>query len=173
MTYHLARNGQQLGTCSREDAVARYARGEILPTDLVWTEGMGEWVAASTVFGSAASSSGPTPPPMMGSSTPSTPMPSGSPMSAAGTTGVPPKKPDNFLPWAIVATILCCVPSGIAAIVFAAQVDGKYQRGDYAGAEQSAKNARLWTWISVGLGLVGIIIAVAIQVAAVAAGASY
>jgi hypothetical protein len=43
-------------------------------------------------------------------------------------------KPDNYLVWAILSTLFCCLPLGVASIVFAAQVDGKYNSGDYAGA---------------------------------------
>lgn len=62
-------------------------------------------------------------------------------------------KPPNHLVWAILATLLCCLPTGIAAIVFAAQVDGKYAAGDYAGARQSSANAKTWSWVSFGLGM--------------------
>ncbi|NLA68668.1 MAG: CD225/dispanin family protein [Gammaproteobacteria bacterium] len=65
-----------------------------------------------------------------------------------------PPKPPNHLVWAILATLLCCLPTGIAAIVFAAQVDGKYASGDYAGALRSSANAKTWSWVSLGLGLV-------------------
>lgn len=147
MTYHLARNGQQLGSCTRDEAVARYGRGELLPTDLVWCEGMAEWAPASSVFGSTPAMVAPPP------------FAAGSASAAAGTlpstvtsgpTVIPPKKPDNFLVFAILATVLCCLPPGVVAIVYATQVDAKYTAGDYAGAEKSAKNARLWTFISVG-----------------------
>ena len=33
-------------------------------------------------------------------------------------------------------TLLCCLPAGIVSIVFAAQVDGKWNSGDYAGARR-------------------------------------
>lgn len=67
-------------------------------------------------------------------------------------------KPDNYLVWAILATLCCCVPTGIAAIVFAAQVDGKWATGDYAGARDSSEKAKLWSLISLGLGLaVGVV----------------
>ena len=69
--------------------------------------------------------------------------------------------PSNFLVPAILATIFCCLPAGIASIVFAAQVNGKWQAGDAAGAQDSARKARLWFWISFGLGLVGIVIGLA------------
>jgi uncharacterized membrane protein YvbJ len=61
----------------------------------------------------------------------------------------------NHLVWAILATICCCLPTGIVSIIYAAQVDGKVQAGDLAGARQSSDNAKLWAWISFGLGLVG------------------
>lgn len=60
-------------------------------------------------------------------------------------------KPDNFLPWAILSTILCCLPFGIVAIVYASQVDGYWFAGNYDAARRSAKNARTWTWVSVGV----------------------
>ncbi len=63
-------------------------------------------------------------------------------------------KPDNYLVWAILATICCCLPTGIAAIVFAAQVDSKWAGGDYAGAQRASDNAKLWSLISLGVGLV-------------------
>lgn len=62
-------------------------------------------------------------------------------------------KIDNFLVPSILATILCCLPTGIAAIVFSSQVNTKLSQGDVAGAQDSAAKARLWTFISVGAGL--------------------
>ena len=79
---------------------------------------------------------------------------------------IPPVKPNNHLPLAIVGTILgCCFYCigfvvGIVAIVFAAQVDGKYRAGDYVGAQSSAKNARILSYIALGLGLLGILISI-------------
>ena len=69
-----------------------------------------------------------------------------------GPAGGPP--PNNFLVPAILATIFCCLPLGIVAIVFAAQVNGKYNAGDYAGAQDAAGKARMFTFLSVGIGLV-------------------
>ena len=60
----------------------------------------------------------------------------------------------NYLAQAILATIFCCVPFGIPAIVFAAQVNGKLAAGDYEGAVETSKKAKKWCWITflVGLG---------------------
>ena len=64
----------------------------------------------------------------------------------------------NYLVQAILVTIFCCLPFGIAAIVYAAQVNSKLQVGDYQGAVQSSEKAKQFCWIAFGLGLaVGII----------------
>jgi hypothetical protein len=60
----------------------------------------------------------------------------------------------NYLVFAILVTVFCCLPTGIAAIVYAAQVNTKLQAGDVAGAQLSSKNAKLWVLISVVTGVV-------------------
>jgi uncharacterized membrane protein YvbJ len=74
----------------------------------------------------------------------------------------------NYLVFAILSTVLCCLPTGIPAIVYAAQVNGKLQLGDIAGAQAASNNAKMWCWISFGLGLAfcfiyGIIVAAGIM----------
>jgi hypothetical protein len=59
----------------------------------------------------------------------------------------------NYLVFAILATVFCCLPTGIPAIVYAAQVNGKLQVGNVAGAQADSRNAKMWCWISFGLGL--------------------
>ncbi|HEX8498124.1 MAG TPA: CD225/dispanin family protein [Actinomycetales bacterium] len=55
--------------------------------------------------------------------------------------------PPNYLVQSILATLFCCLPLGIASIVFAAQVNGKHAMGDYAGAvESSAKAKKFAIW---------------------------
>lgn len=63
----------------------------------------------------------------------------------------------NYLVQSILVTVFCCLPIGIVAIVFAAQVNGKLQSGDYAGAVSASKNAKLWCWIAFGIGLVAVV----------------
>ncbi len=82
----------------------------------------------------------------------------------------PQSPPANYLIWAILTTVLCCLPFGIVSIVYAAQVNSKWTAGDYAGAQSSSKNAKLWAWVSFGFGLVGIILAVVLSVFGVLAG---
>ena len=66
--------------------------------------------------------------------------------------------PPNYLAWAILTTILCCLPFGIVSIVFASQVNAKYAAGDYDGAMQSSKNAKTWAWVAFAVGAAGVII---------------
>jgi hypothetical protein len=62
--------------------------------------------------------------------------------------------PPNYLIWAILTTLFCCLPFGIVSIVYAAQVNSRWQTGDYEGAKLASKNARLWAWISFGVAIV-------------------
>ena len=58
----------------------------------------------------------------------------------------------NYLVFAILTTVLCCLPAGVVSIVYAAQVNGKIASGDIAGAMAASKNAKLWAMISAGVG---------------------
>lgn len=67
-------------------------------------------------------------------------------------TSVPPM-PKNYLVWAVIITIFCCIPAGIVAIIFAAQVSQSYYAGDYEGAERNSRRAQIWIIVSFVLGL--------------------
>ena len=71
----------------------------------------------------------------------------------------PPVVIPNYLVQAILATLFCCLPFGIAAIVYAAQVNGKIAGGDIEGAQRDSDNAKMWAWISFGFGIAWIAIA--------------
>jgi hypothetical protein len=58
----------------------------------------------------------------------------------------------NYLVQAILVTIFCCIPFGIVSIIYAAQVNSKLAIGDVAGAMESSRSAKLWAWISFGIG---------------------
>lgn len=55
----------------------------------------------------------------------------------------------NYLVQAILATLFCCLPLGIVAIVYAAQVNSKLQAGDYEGAVTASEQAKKFCWWSV------------------------
>jgi hypothetical protein len=64
----------------------------------------------------------------------------------------------NYLVPAILVTIFCCVPLGIPAIVYAAQVNGKLASGDVAGAMTASRTARTWCLVALVSGLMAMIL---------------
>lgn len=158
MQWYYSKNGSQLGPISTDEIKSKLASGEIAATDLIWKEGMADWVPSGQVgelrthvaTAAAAPSLG-TP---VASATPVTPY---TPPAAAPGQPIQPSaggEIPNYLWQSIVVTILCCWPLGIPAIVFAAKVDGLKSRGDIAGALAASKNAKTWTWVAFGSGLV-------------------
>ncbi len=70
----------------------------------------------------------------------------------------PPAHVENHLVKAIIVTVLCCLPLGIVAIVYAASVNGKLQAGDYAGAVEAGQKANTWANCGLGVGIAWILI---------------
>lgn len=92
--------------------------------------------------------------------------------SPGGGYGMPPK-PDNYLVWAILSTILCCLPFGIVSIVQAAKVDGLYTAGQYDESRRASESAKKWAIISAVTGLVVGVLYVLLVVVAGVAGVNY
>ena len=80
-------------------------------------------------------------------------------MAAQPMAGVP-----NYLVQSILVTLFCCLPLGIVAIVFAAQVNGKLAVGDIYGAQEVSNKAKMWCWWAFGIGLVGVLLYVGLMV---------
>lgn len=81
-----------------------------------------------------------------------------------GNNGERPPMPNKNLPLAIVGTVLglcspCCIGLilGIISIVFATQVETKYNASDFYGAENAAKTSKILAFIAIGLGAIGLI----------------
>lgn len=86
-------------------------------------------------------------------------------------------RPPNNLVFAIILTSFsvlgaCCLPGvllglpfGIVSIIFANQVNIKYNLGDCDGARESAKKAGTWAWVSLGALFVGILLSIALIIA--------
>ena len=91
----------------------------------------------------------PTPPPQSASYTPPPPRP-----SYGGAPPPPTGQIPNYLIQSILVTICCCLPLGIVAIVFAAQVNSKLAQGDWAGAQEASNKAKMFCWIAFGVGIV-------------------
>ena len=84
--------------------------------------------------------------------------------------GAPAAAVPNYLVLAIIS-LFCCLPLGIVAVIFAARVNGQVQAGDTAGALESSRKAKMFSYIALGLGLVWIIIWIVMTVLGVGIGA--
>jgi ABC-type Fe3+ transport system permease subunit len=62
-------------------------------------------------------------------------------------------RPPNYLVFAILTTFFCCQILGIVSIIYAAQVNSRWNAGDVAGANDASRNAKLWAWVAFGSGL--------------------
>ncbi len=66
-----------------------------------------------------------------------------------------------YMIFAIITTLLCCLPLGVAAIIYAGKINTYQRRGDYAGAHDAADKARLFSIIGAAGGLVVMVIYIA------------
>lgn len=88
------------------------------------------------------------------------------PPGSAPSTGAAGGRPDipNHLVWAILSTLLCCLPLGIVSIVKSSQVNTLVATGHYDEAWKASEEAKKWAIISaataVGLGVLYILLAV-------------
>ncbi|MDE7426957.1 MAG: CD225/dispanin family protein [Muribaculaceae bacterium] len=139
--FYIDNSGQQQGPIAAENLI-QYG---VTPTTMVWTEGMSDWAPASSVA-ELTTIFRQTPPPV----------------SAANynmTTNAQPAyqpnnmqqpympKPESNLVWAILSTLFCCLPTGIAAIIFASKVDSMWAQGYYDEAVRYSRKARNWSLI--------------------------
>ena len=89
--------------------------------------------------------------------------------------GMPPGQPPmgtpppNYLVWSILSTIFCCLPLGIASIVFAAQVNTKWAQGDVAGAQDSSRKAKQFALWSTIIGAVVAVLVLAFYIVVIVA----
>ncbi len=138
MQWYYAQNGSQKGPISEAEMLGKVRSGELGPNDMCWREGMQDWLPISRVE-SLSIIAAPMGVPNAAEASPYTP-PSTVPreynQSSAHIT--------NYLWQAIVVTVLCCVPFGIPAIIYAAKVDGLVARGEYDAARAASKRAKQW-----------------------------
>jgi hypothetical protein len=143
---------------TQQELAAKLQSGVVRGTDLIWKEGMADWLPLNQVpefSGNAVSGAQPMPAPMY------------QPQSYGSS--IQPKIV-NYLWQSIVVTLLCCLPFGIVAIVYAAKVDGLVAAGDIVGAQAASKSAKLWVNLSAGSVLVIIAIYAVLAVIGVVAG---
>ncbi len=131
MKYYMHTGGQQLGPFEESELLSH----GLTASTMVWREGMPDWEAASQV------------PELSHLLPPSQQPPSYQPQPGYGPQqpyGARPPMPDTYMVWAILATLLCCLPFGIVSIVKASQVSTLYYQGNYAEARAASRAARNW-----------------------------
>ena len=55
---------------------------------------------------------------------------------------------------AMLTTLFCCLPLGMVSLLYASQVQPRFARGDYLGAQVASQRARMWAVLSFFVGLV-------------------
>lgn len=74
------------------------------------------------------------------------------------TSSVPQEKPNSYMTEAILATIFCCLPIGIVAIIKASSVSDLWLSGHHREAWEASHSARNWIkWSLVSSAVVGLI----------------
>lgn len=166
MNWFYSKNGTQLGPVTEQELSEKASRGEISVSDLVWKEGMSDWkpLGQVTEFSGIISQ---VPPPVNAGGYGNIPLaqPAAYPASRIAQANIP-----NYLWQSIVSTVMCCMPFGVVAIVFAAKVDGLVARGDIAGAEAASKSAKAWMTAAVATGGAVILIYVVLVMIGIASG---
>ena len=189
--YYVDGNNQQQGPI---DAAQLPAFGVTTKT-LVWCEGMANWQAAGEIpeLASFFAAKQPEIPaqPQMQPGTPAQPqmqqqaqpqvqpqpmninnfqqtqqpMNSQPPFQQPNNQQMPPQ-PDNYLVWAILVTVLCCLPLGVASIIYSVKVGSLYAQGDYNGAVDASQKAKKFAMIGGIGGLIFVVIYVIFMVIA-------
>lgn len=68
------------------------------------------------------------------------------------------KPPDNNLVWAILCTVLCCLPLGIVAIIKSTKVNELWNQGDKDGAQKAADDAKKFSIWGAGIAVIFIVL---------------
>ena len=185
--YYVDGNNQQQGPI---DAAQLPSFGVTTKT-LVWCEGMANWQAAGEIpeLASLFAAKQPEIPvqPQMQPGTPTQPqmqqqvqpqpmninnfqqtqqpMNTQPPFQQPNNQQMPPQ-PENYLVWAILVTVLCCLPFGVASIIYSVKVGSLYAQGDYNGAVDASQKAKKFAMIGGIGGLVFIIVYVIFMIIA-------
>lgn len=65
----------------------------------------------------------------------------------------PPRPPvQNYLVQSVLTAFCCCMPVGVVAIIYSAQVNSRLHNGDLAGAQDASGKAKMWCWIALAAG---------------------
>lgn len=170
MQYYIIINGSQMGPYSKEELRIQ----GLSPDSIVWRQGLTDWVPAATLpelIDILADSPKVTEVPAYGPQAYNPPTPPPAPLHQPFNgvnmqPGLVPTPHTNWMPWAIVATIVgfctSCIGGilGIIAIVNANKANNFYAVGMNEQAAQANSSAKTLTIISIVLDALGIIVSV-------------
>lgn len=121
----------------------QFAAYGITPTTYVWTAGMAQWQLAGTIIEL---------------------QPYFSKSQLFNAVGIRPSRPDNNLVWAILSTILFCLPLGLVGVYYSMKVDTLYFKGKYEEAKKAAEKALYWSIAGCVSGIVVAIISTILSI---------
>ena len=140
MQYWINHNGVQSGPVELE---ALKEMG-LTSRAYVWREGMADWVPITQM------------PELQGMyemvSQPDS-VATQQPQASAAQQSAEPCPPTNMV-WAILATVLCCIPLGIMGIVYAGKVSKLYLAGDLEGAKKASETGAWWCIAAITIGVI-------------------
>lgn len=148
----ISTTGERLGPMTLEQLVSLHPQ----PDTPVWRQGLSDWTAACQVeelrplFVAAA-------PPVPPVSAPcQAPAPRPMPYNYQSAANPQQAMPPTYLAWCIVAMLLCCIVTGVVALVYSTKVSGRYYAGDYEGARKASETTAIWLAVTVVCGLIAL-----------------
>lgn len=127
----------------------------------VWHEGLSDWVSITQVpelEGMYEAVEGNPSRAVMGQPYQPQPQPASQPAPQQPQYAEQPAQPEPCPPtnlvWAIISTVLCCIPTGIVAIFYALKVSNKYREGDIEGAKRASEVGAWWCIATIILGII-------------------
>lgn len=151
----IATTGERLGPMTLEQLTALRPR----PETPIWRQGLPDWTAAGDVEelrGLFAPPAPVRPAPPVAAMPYAQPAPRQMPYNYQSADNQQPPMPPTYLAWSIVAMLLCCVVTGIVALIYSTKVSSRYYAGDYEGARKASETTAIWLAVTVVCGLIAI-----------------
>lgn len=159
--YYVNEAGEQVGPMELEALIAC----DLEPSTLVWTSGMPQWCEASQLAelaGHLRPSLPPQPPTRNGGQTQEPQSQTNQQYQQSygqqqhayqAQYGQQDVCPPTYTALAIIMALICCLPMGIAALIYGSRVSQDWNAGNYAGAKKNSDTARTCLIVGVSVGL--------------------
>ena len=159
MQYWINHNGVQSGPVDA-DGIKEMA---LTSRAYVWCQGMSDWVRITQIpelqglyeiVEEPVTTGQPIQPQNVAYEQPVNTRPVSNQPTYEQTEEAPEPCPPTNLVWAIISTLLCCLPTGIVAIIYSLKVTNKYREGDIEGAKRASEIGAWWCIASIILGII-------------------